>query len=99
MPTFMKVDERSLISDLQTAVVEIFFEKKDGSNRLMKATLQKAYFAQPLTESGKQERANFLSDGDPDPTKIKVLHVWDVDEHAWRSVRLDRIITLQLTGG
>jgi hypothetical protein len=84
---------------LQHAVVEIFFEKKDGSNRLMKATLQSNYFNAPLTESGKQERANFLADGERDPSKIKVLHVWDVDEHGWRSVRLDRIISLQLTGG
>jgi hypothetical protein len=92
---FMKVDERGLINDLRHAVVEVFFQKRDGSNRLMKATLQPAYFKEQLTPQRMQENADFLAHGSDVP--IKVLHVWDVEESGWRSIRLDRIFSCQLT--
>jgi hypothetical protein len=93
---FIPIDERGLISDLKNAVVEIFFQKRDGSTRFMKATLQPSYIKSQLTENRMNENANFLAPGSPTP--VKVLHVWDCDEGDWRSIRLDRIFSCQLTG-
>lgn len=92
----INVDE--LIDDLKLGVIDILFEKKDGTTRLMKATLQPYYFNKPpLTEIEKQFRADSLiKEGE---REVPVMHVWDVQEHDWRTFRLDKILSAQITNG
>jgi hypothetical protein len=98
MANFMKLNETEILNELRKAVLEILFEKVDGTNRLMKCTLQPSYFNKPIpTESERQDRANFLAQGETEPQKVRVIHVWDVDQSGWRSIRLDKIISIQLT--
>ena len=90
---FMHIDTNDLIESLLNGVVEIFFEKKDGTPRLMKCTLQKSYIGRNINEQEKQQRADEFGPG------IQCIHVWDVDERDWRSFRLDRVFSAQLTAG
>jgi len=97
-PNYMAVNVDEVIDDLQMGVLDILFEKVDGTTRLLKCTLQPYYFKKAfLDENEKQARANSISkEGE---TNVPVLHVWDVQEHDWRSFRLDRVLSIQLTNG
>lgn len=96
--SFMVINVDELIDDLRMGVVDIFFEKKDGTTRLLKGTLQPSYFTKPfINEEEKQARANSLAkDGEQ---KVPVLHCWDVQAQDWRSFRTDHVLTLQITNG
>jgi len=97
---YLNMDEKELVNDLKLAVLEILFEKKDGTNRLMRCTLQPSYFSKPyLNEQQRAEHANFMAHGEAEPDKIRVLHVWDVEQKDWRSFRIDRVLSCQLTAG
>lgn len=94
----MKIDDKGLVDDLKTAVVEILFEKVDGSQRLMKATLQSSYVSKPFpNEAERQRRADELAHGSKEP--VPVMHVWDVVDQEWRAFRLNKVLSCQLTGG
>ena len=96
--SYLQVNERELIKDLQLGVIEILFEKVNCENRLMRATLQPSYFGKPfLTEQERQHHANALAQGTQDPGQVRVLHVWDVEAKDWRSFRMDKILSMQLT--
>src|SRR6185503_6629430 len=98
--TYLNIDEKELIKDLQLGVVEILFEKKDGSNRLMRCTLQSSFFKKPyLSEEERINHANALALNEADPTKVRVLHVWDVDVGDWRSFRVNRVLSAQMAAG
>ncbi len=99
--TFLRMDKRdidALIEDLKLGVVEILFEKKDGTSRLMKATLQSRYVRTRFPEEQvRQAIYDGLNEGDPTPSPV--LHVWDCDEGGWRSFRTDKVMSCQLTNG
>ena len=97
MPVFLKIDERSLVEDLQQSVVEVLFEKSDGSQRLLKCTLQPNFIrtAPFLSNEEKQQRADFVTKGAAPGTKV--IHVWAIEENAWRSFRLDKVLSCQQT--
>ena len=96
-PTFMIINMDEMINDLQMGVVAILFEKTDGSNRLIKATLQPYYFNKPfISEEEKQARSNWLAGNEKD---VPVITVWDVEQKDWFSFRTDKILTMQLTNG
>ena len=61
-----------LIRDLQNHTLQVKFTKKDGTERIMRCTLQKQWI--PATTGN--------AAGNPNPD---VIPVWDLDKSAWRS--------------
>lgn len=79
------IDKYALKEDLKNGVVTVVFEKKDGTERTMRATLSDMFVPQVLSEFDGQEpkAARQLNDN--------VQAVWDVDAGGWRSFRLDSV--------
>ena len=69
---------------LMDGIIEIEFQKADGSLRKMKATLQESIV--PHTATKKDKEPN---------TEARV--VWDTDLSQWRSFRWDRLQTVKET--
>lgn len=78
----MEINVNDLPNFLAEQIVEVTFTKKDGSNRVMRCTLNKDII--PVnklpTSSGSTRKTN------PD-----VFSVFDTDIHDWRSFRKDSI--------
>lgn len=73
-----------MISILKFDVVEVTFTKADGSERLMKCTLQKSIVpAATKTDPLSQKKVREINE--------QVLPVWDIDKSAWRSFRVDSV--------
>ena len=69
-----------LVSHLKMGEVRLTFNKKDGTIREMKATLdQKVVPIVENTSSTERKRST------------EVVSVWDLEKSAWRSVRFDSI--------
>jgi len=62
------------------------FIKADGSNREMRATLNVA--SMPLTEIHENNK--------PSTYSKEVVRVWDIDKGAWRSFRVDSVVTFDM---
>ena len=83
------IDKYALREDLKNGVVTVVFEKTDGTERTMRATLSDLYVPQVepamLSEYDGQEAkpAKQLNDN--------VQAVWDIDSEGWRSFRLDKV--------
>ena len=75
-----------LKSHLRMGPVNVTFTKKDGTERLMKCTLQEGVVVphEKTTERVKEENN-------------EILAVWDLDKNAWRSFRLDSIKTIDFS--
>ena len=84
------IDKYELKEQLQNGVVTVVFEKKDGTERTMRATLSNLYVPQV-------EEPAMLSEYDGNiPKKARQLNdnvqsVWDIDSNDWRSFRLDSV--------
>jgi len=80
------IDKYALKEQLENGVVTVVFEKADGSERTMRATLSNNYVPQVLAEYDNQQ---------PTPAKRQlndnVQPVWDIDAGGWRSFRLDSV--------
>lgn len=70
----------NIIDVLRNGVTQIQFQKSDGTVRTMNATLQAPRFV-TVDEANSAER----SDG--------VVNVFDIDIGAWRSFRVDSLIS------
>lgn len=75
-----KKEKDWLITLLRERPVEILFTKKDGSDRLMKCTLQEAKIPSENVPKGAERAKNDES-----------LAVFDLEKSAWRSFRWDSI--------
>ncbi len=73
------VDVAKLREMLKQGVVHVRFMKKDGSERLMRATLDTARFSYEHKGTGAKR-----SD--------EVTTMWDVDAGAWRSMRNENLL-------
>ena len=80
------IDKYALKEQLENGVVTVVFEKTDGTERTMRATLSNNYVPQVLAEYDDQQ---------PTPAKRQlndnVQPVWDIDAGGWRSFRLDSV--------
>lgn len=86
----MIIDRDALKNDLKTNIIEITFNKVDGTTRTMRATLQPRLLP-PLPELTEEQQANKkVKKQNPD-----VLPVYDVEANGWRSIRYDSIIFVQ----
>ncbi len=84
-----KKGRKWLLSLLETEIVEIEFTKKDGTDRVMKCTLQEDYLPE--------------YDGviliDKDRWKKDALAVFDIEKEGWRSFRWDSVKAVRFTLG
>ena len=83
------IDKYALKEDLKNGVVTVVFEKTDGTERTMRATLSDLYVPQVepqmLSEYDGQVPKNTRQLND------NVQSVWDIDAGGWRSFRLDSV--------
>ena len=85
----MNKDYYSLIEYLRANIVNVKFEKADGTMRDMMCTLNEKYLPeQKDLEEAIQEK---------EPNK-EVVAVWDLEKEAWRSFRLDRVKSMVQAG-
>ena len=78
-----KIFRNWLVSHLKMGEVRLTFNKKDGTIREMKATLdQKVVSIIENTTEVKKKRSP------------EVISVWDLEKSAWRSVRFDSIMQI-----
>jgi hypothetical protein len=75
-----------LVSMLRQQVVDVTFTKRDGSERVMKCTLQEGV---AIPHEKTTERVKEVSQN--------IVPVWDVESSAWRSFRLDTIKHISFT--
>jgi hypothetical protein len=66
----------------QNGIIEVTFNKKDGTQRIMRCTLQEKFL--PVKESESTKKDN------PD-----VLAVFDIVSAGWRSFRLDSVLHVE----
>jgi len=74
------------VSQLKKGKGRITFMKMDGTERVMECTLQQDLLPDQMDveEYISERRAN-----------DEVLAVWDLEKDAWRSFRLDRVVTVE----
>lgn len=75
-----------LKDQLRSGVTTITFTKVDGSERVMKATLDRSLLPEQMDveEYISEKRQN-----------EDVLAVWDVEKEGWRSFRLENVIRVE----
>jgi len=77
----MKYDYNSLVNMLRSSVVNVTFEKVDGTERTMQCTLQSQYLPEQY-----RNMAPMLTETAP-----TTISVWDVEHAGWRSFRVDSV--------
>ena len=65
--------------------MKVNFTKTDGTVREMICTLQESFTIPYEKKTDKQK-----------PENNDILAVWDVEKHAWRSFRVDSIISAEI---
>lgn len=70
---------------LRSNVVTVTFTKSDGTERVMKCTLNSE---QIIAAEKKTERTKAVNED--------ILNVWDTEKSAWRSFRLDSITRVEV---
>lgn len=74
---------------LQNAILNVKFKKKDGTERIMKCTLKEDLLPTiPENQEPKQQKAE----------NMDVLPVWDIEQKAFRSFRMDSVISWEPEG-
>lgn len=73
-------------STLKTYTANVTFTKVDGSERVMKCTLNETLIPQS-TEEKKTNRVKAENDN--------VLAVWDLESEGWRSFKIDSVKSVQ----
>lgn len=79
-----------LISHLLYGPTTVTFTKKDGTERVMKCTLNKELISAPI----KNEKEDLL-----DLIKNSALPVWDIESAAWKSFRWETVKRVEFTIG
>ena len=73
-----------LIGKLKNNVCVVVFEKKDGTTRTMRCTLQEGVIPEATKEDPlSQKKIRSLNE--------EVLPVWDTEKKGWRSFRIDSV--------
>lgn len=74
----ISIDEMK--KELTTNIVSVTFTKVDGSERVMRATLDPQYLPPQVGDSTTTRKVSTTS-----------LPVWDVDKSAWRSFKVSNV--------
>jgi hypothetical protein len=73
-----------LIGKLKNNVCVVVFEKKDGTERSMRCTLQEGIIPEATKEDPlSQKKIRSLNE--------EVIPVWDTEKNGWRSFRIDSV--------
>ncbi len=78
-----------LLADLRSNIIEVVFTKKDGSTRIMKATLNPNILPPSYKEEIQEEKDYHKENPDN-------VAVWDVDAKGWRSFNISTVLSTQL---
>ena len=81
----MIINKDTLRAELKEGVKTITFTKTDGTQRVLKCTLQESVL--PQVDTTKSSTAKKQNDD--------ALAVWDIENAGWRSFRFDSIISVQ----
>ena len=77
------ISKSNLVNMLQNGIMSVKFTKADGSERIMRCTLNETYI-KPYEK--KTDREKTINDN--------ILSVWDIEKEGWRSFNLDSIIDI-----
>jgi len=83
-------DKTELKEALSKCIANVTFTKKDGTARCMAATLMPDHLPAIIAENNVAHVPRVQND--------EVLAVWDLDNKAWRSFRLDSITKIDYIG-
>jgi hypothetical protein len=82
----MQVDRENFIKDLKTNVIEVTFNKVNGTQRVMRCTLREDLLPDKYSST---EQEKFHKDNN------EVIACWDVVNGGWRSFRTDSVVYIQ----
>lgn len=85
----------TILNDLRQHVVEVTFNKVDGSSRVMRCTLAPRHL--PTTYNENVEEQN--QEKEFHQKNENVIAAWDVQKGGWRSFRVDSVEYLQIIDG
>ena len=88
----MKYERDNLLKDLRECVIEVTFTKVDGSNRVMRCTLDPKHLPKTYNEEAETEKQFHRENKD-------VISAWDVQKGGWRSFRIDSVEYVQIIDG
>jgi hypothetical protein len=80
--------KKDVLSDLlRSSIITVSFTKLNGEERVMNCTLQPS-----LLPDSEREKTTAKTKND------QVINVWDTDLDAWRSFRIDSVISANIKG-
>lgn len=79
----------TILKDLRSNVLEVTFKKVDGSERVMRCTLEPRLL--PKTYLEEQDTEKKYHKENPN-----VISAWDVQKGGWRSFRIDSVQYVQV---
>lgn len=80
------ITKKQIVDKLKNGIVNVLFLKANGEEREMKATLLEEHL--PTFEGDKVDVDAIKKKND------EVVVCWDMDKQAWRSFRVDSVITV-----
>jgi hypothetical protein len=86
-----KYERDTILNDLRANVVEVFFEKVDGTMRTMRCTLQE-HLLPRIPENAAKIEKNIAANPN-------LVVAWDVEAGGWRSFHVDSVDYVQLIPG
>ena len=89
-PQELEEFKKWLVGHLLYGPTTVTFTKKDGTERVMKCTLNKELISSPI----KNEKDDLL-----EIIKNTALPVWDIDSAAWKSFRWETVKRVEFTIG
>lgn len=81
-------DRDALLKDLRQYVIEVTFNKVDGTQRIMRCTLRPDLLPPTYQEDITEERQFHKENKD-------VISAWDVHKNNWRSFRINSVTYVQ----
>jgi hypothetical protein len=84
------IDKPQLINNLRKHILDIVFQKKDGSMRTMKCTLMPSYLP-ALTE---EQEAKLKDKPSQESTLTNIVTVWEINV-GWRSFDINEVQDVQ----
>lgn len=88
-------DRDTILKDLRQHVVEVTFNKVDGTPRIMRCTLAPRHLPKTFNENIEEQN----QEKEFHQKNENVIAAWDVQKGGWRSFRIDSVEYLQVIDG
>jgi hypothetical protein len=85
----MIFERDALLRDLRSHVIEVTFNKVDGSTRVMRCTLDPIHLPTSYKEDMNEETKFHQKNTD-------IIACWDIQKGGWRSFRIDSVLYVQI---